>query len=194
VDRNFGRTLHAVRATCNELNGTWLPFRADRFPFRADRFPFRADRFPFNAGTLLVTLSTGHSPSSEANSHSAQSRNSQRPMESEGSLMYSQEPVTWPYAFGFSAFVWVFHLPMRAVCPATSPILTQMNYIKTLHSSYECSVRLRCYEVNIRGCIQKFPDWVDNEITMNTRWEAIHKGSWWQNSVDWLTKQLYNCI
>jgi hypothetical protein len=22
------------------------------------------------------------------------------------------------------------------------------------------------------GCIQKFPDWVDNEITINTRWEA----------------------
>jgi hypothetical protein len=28
---------------------------------------------------------------------------------------------------------------------------------------------------SIRGCIQKFPDWVDNEITrtkINTRWEA----------------------
>jgi hypothetical protein len=24
----------------------------------------------------------------------------------------------------------------------------------------------------VRGCIQKFPDWVDNEISNNTRWEA----------------------
>jgi hypothetical protein len=28
--------------------------------------------------------------------------------------------------------------------------------------------------MDARGCIQKFPDWVDNEITtINTRWEAI---------------------
>jgi hypothetical protein len=27
----------------------------------------------------------------------------------------------------------------------------------------------------IRGCIQKFPDWVDNEITINTPWEATQR-------------------
>jgi hypothetical protein len=26
--------------------------------------------------------------------------------------------------------------------------------------------------IRVRGCIQKFPDWVDNETTTNTRWEA----------------------
>jgi len=25
------------------------------------------------------------------------------------------------------------------------------------------------------GCIQKFPDWIGNEITMNTRWEATRR-------------------
>jgi hypothetical protein len=29
--------------------------------------------------------------------------------------------------------------------------------------------------IYIRGCIQKFPDWVDNEITTNTCWEAIQR-------------------
>jgi hypothetical protein len=30
--------------------------------------------------------------------------------------------------------------------------------------------------VDIRGCIQKFPDWVDNEINkINTRWEATQR-------------------
>jgi hypothetical protein len=41
-----------------------------------------------------------------------------------------------------------------------------------------------------RGCIQKFPDWVDNEINNNNKKhvEKQHKGLWRQNSRDWLTK------
>jgi hypothetical protein len=36
--------------------------------------------------------------------------------------------------------------------------------------------------------IQKFPDWVDNEINNNKHFEKQHKGLWRQNSLDWLTK------
>jgi hypothetical protein len=30
-------------------------------------------------------------------------------------------------------------------------------------------------KVTVRECIQKFPDWVDNEIKTNTRWEATQR-------------------
>jgi hypothetical protein len=40
-----------------------------------------------------------------------------------------------------------------------------------------------------RECIQKFPDWVDNEINNNkTLVEKQHKELWRKNSLDWLTK------
>jgi hypothetical protein len=49
---------------------------------------------------------------------------------------------------------------------------------------------------HIRACIQKFPDWVDNELNNNnnnnnnnkTLVKKQHKGLWRQNSLDWLTK------
>jgi hypothetical protein len=36
----------------------------------------------------------------------------------------------------------------------------------------------------LRGCDQKFPDWIDNEINNKKQ----YKGLWWQNSLDWLTE------
>jgi hypothetical protein len=57
--------------------------------------------------------------------------------------------------------------------------------------------------VEIWGCKQKFPDWVDNEINNNNKHnnnnnnnnnnnkntvEKQHKGLWRQNSLEWLTK------
>jgi hypothetical protein len=38
--------------------------------------------------------------------------------------------------------------------------------------------------IEIRGCIQKSPDWVDNEINSKFT-EKKHKGLWLQNSLDW---------
>jgi hypothetical protein len=43
----------------------------------------------------------------------------------------------------------------------------------------------------VRGCIQKFPDWVDNENTrlqQKTLIERQHKVLWRQNSLDWVIK------
>jgi hypothetical protein len=44
-------------------------------------------------------------------------------------------------------------------------ILSHMNSVHTF----------RIYSSKIRGRIQNFPDWVDNEITINTRWEATQR-------------------
>jgi hypothetical protein len=46
-----------------------------------------------------------------------------------------------------------------------------------------------------RGYIQKFLDWVDNEINNknNIHSEKQHKWLWRQNSLDWLAKWWYNC-
>jgi hypothetical protein len=44
---------------------------------------------------------------------------------------------------------------------------------------------------NIRGCTQKFPDWIDNEIYAYNNKHSVekqHKRLWRQNSLDWLTK------
>jgi hypothetical protein len=44
-------------------------------------------------------------------------------------------------------------------------------------------------EGRIGGYIQKFPDWVDNEINNNKHWlRSNTKGLWRQNSLDWLKK------
>jgi hypothetical protein len=43
--------------------------------------------------------------------------------------------------------------------------------------------------MDVQVCIQKFTDWVDNEVTTTkTLNEKQHKGLWRQNSLDWLTK------
>jgi hypothetical protein len=45
------------------------------------------------------------------------------------------------------------------------PNVSQMLQLNSLETQNE-----------IRGCIQKFPDWVDNEVTtINTRWEATQR-------------------
>jgi hypothetical protein len=44
---------------------------------------------------------------------------------------------------------------------------------------------------DIRGCIQKFPDWVDNEINNNdnnNNKHSLRSNTKGQNSRDWLTK------
>jgi hypothetical protein len=45
-------------------------------------------------------------------------------------------------------------------------------------------------QLHVRGYIQKFPDWVDNEINNNNKTlvEKQRKGLWRQNSLYWLTK------
>jgi hypothetical protein len=45
---------------------------------------------------------------------------------------------------------------------------------------------------NIRGNIQKFPDWVDKRNKQQQQQQTLiqkqHKGLWRQNSLDWLIK------
>jgi len=46
-------------------------------------------------------------------------------------------------------------------------------------------------QFSLQECIQKFPDWVDNEIyayNKKTLVEKQREGLWRQNSLDWLTK------
>jgi len=67
-----------------------------------------------------------------------------------------------------------------------------MQMIKRCYITQEWTIRheidiahLIKFIPKVRGCIQKFPDWVDNETNNDKHAEKKHKGFWRQKSLDW---------
>jgi len=78
---------------------------------------------------------------------------------------------------------------MRKVPVAFCRMAIYMRRPPTQIDTFKISVLQTFEMLLIRGCIQRFPDWVDNEISNNnnTRWEATRR-LWRQNLLYWLTK------
>jgi hypothetical protein len=80
------------------------------------------------------------------------------------------------FLFLLSLWRWRQHCPPKRCYPTTT-----LNGITTQKSRLESSPlwKPQISKRKIRGCIQKFPDWLDNEIKktiiINTRWEATQR-------------------
>jgi hypothetical protein len=60
--------------------------------------------------------------------------------------------------------------------PTFFPFKSYCTYLfpRSITSTYHLNCILYTYS-HVRGSIETFPDWIDNEITINTRWEATQR-------------------